>query len=47
MNWAASTGQMKQSTVDEFNQASKGLKLPKVTKPRIPRKSRIKDYLSS
>jgi hypothetical protein len=28
MNWAASKGKIKQSTVDEFNAASKGMKLP-------------------
>ena len=29
MNAAASRGEIKQSTVDEFNKASKGMKLPK------------------
>lgn len=28
MNWAAEHGKIKQSVVDEYNQASKGLKLP-------------------
>lgn len=33
MNWAASKGKIKQSTVDEFNQASKGLDLPETSTP--------------
>lgn len=28
MNWAAENGKIKQSTVDEFNKASKGMHLP-------------------
>lgn len=28
MNWAASEGKIKQSVVDDFNTASKGLNLP-------------------
>lgn len=35
MNWAAAHGKIKQSVVDEFNAASKGLKLPeRVTKKK-------------
>lgn len=42
MNWAASKGKIKQSTVNEFNKESKGLDLselaPKMPKgPRFPK----------
>lgn len=36
MNWAASKGKIKQSVVDEFNNATKGLDLPeKVNKEAL------------
>ncbi len=36
MNVAAARGDIKQSTVDEFNQASKGKKLPqKINTPKL------------
>ncbi len=36
MNWAASKGKIKQSTVNEFNKASKGIDLPESVKfPKI------------
>lgn len=38
MNWAASKGKIKQSTVDEFNEASKGLKLPEEAKKKSLKK---------
>lgn len=37
MNWAASKGKIKQSTVSEFNKASKGMNLPESVKaPKAP-----------
>jgi hypothetical protein len=35
MNAAASRGEIKKSTVDEFNKASKGLKLPEKSTPKL------------
>lgn len=40
MNWAAAHGKIKQSVVDEFNQASKGMDLPDKA-----RNERIKKHL--
>lgn len=42
MNAAASRGDIPQKTVDEFNQASKGKKLPDKKKDRF---KRIKKYM--
>jgi len=39
MNWAASKGKIKQSTVNEFNEASKGMSLPEYVK-RLPKKKK-------
>jgi hypothetical protein len=44
MNWAASKGKIKQSVVDDFNKASKGMKLPE-TAPKLP--SRLTSNLKS
>jgi hypothetical protein len=38
MNWAAEHGKIKKSTVDEFNKASKGMKLPE----RAPKFKKLK-----
>ena len=43
MNWAASQRKIKQPVVDEFNKASKGLKLPEIAKPK--KFNRIRKYL--
>lgn len=37
MNWAASKGKIKQSVVNEFNDASKGMKLPEYSAPEAPK----------
>lgn len=34
MNWSAAHGKIKQSIVDEFNRASKGMKLPEHVKKK-------------
>lgn len=34
MNWAASKGKIDQKVVNEFNDASKGMKLPETAYPR-------------
>jgi len=43
MNWATSQGKIKQSVVDEFNEASKGMKLPKKVKFEKLKKKLKKD----
>lgn len=47
MNWAASTGKIKKSVVDEFNNSSQGLELPDVApKPETPETFKFKKIRS-
>lgn len=43
MNWAASKGKIKKSVVNEFNQASEGMKLSESAP--VPKKTRYTDMM--
>ena len=42
MNAAAARGEIKQSTVDEFNKASKGMKLPEHAKKHMDNRAKVR-----